>query len=293
MNGFLGKWGAALAAYVVIKQIASATLTRGAPTIPGDLPASILASAITVGLLSILSGRVAGRGPRRVLTLSALLFVPQANNFTELIIFPLDLRAHLAPLLLLQTATLALATAWVLDRLTPAGPDSLSVWPSRRSNSGWLRRLLACDVAYAAVYIVAGLTVWPFVRPFYESRAMPTPAAVLSMQVLRGFVFVGLLTWLVHELRVRRWVAMLLGGFSLAVFSGVELIVPSPYLPDFARLAHLVEIGVSNVVYGTVVMWALTEGRPRETAPMEPLRSCAEAPENAADEAWRVEGGGR
>jgi len=72
MKGFLGKWGAALAVYVVIKQIASATLTRGAPTIPGALPASIVASAITVGLLSILAGRVAGRGARRVLTLSAL-----------------------------------------------------------------------------------------------------------------------------------------------------------------------------------------------------------------------------
>jgi hypothetical protein len=273
MNGFLGKWTAALAVYLVVKQVASATLTRAAPTIPGALPSSILASAITVGLLTILAARVAGRGPRRVLTLFALLLVPQASNFLELIIFPLDLRTHLAPLLLLQTATLALGTALVLDRLTPAGPDSPSVWPSRRRHSARLRRLLACNFSYVVVYIAAGLTVWPFVRPFYENRSMPTPGALLSMQVVRGFVFVTLLTWLVHEVRVRRWVAMLLGGCSLAVFSGVEMIVPSPYLPDFARLAHLVEIGVSDVVFGAGVVWALTERRVASigTRPAAPL----------------------
>jgi hypothetical protein len=111
MNRSVGKWAAALAVYVVIKEISSATLTRGAPTMPGALPASLLASAIMVGLLTVLAARVAGRGPGRVLTLSALLFVPQANNFTELLIFPLDLQAHLAPLFVLQTALLALGTA--------------------------------------------------------------------------------------------------------------------------------------------------------------------------------------
>jgi hypothetical protein len=137
-----------------------------------------------------------------------------------------------------------------------------------------LSRLVICDLAYVVVYVAAGMTVWPFVRPFYESRAMPTPGAILSMQVLRGFVFVGLLTWLVHELRVRRWIAMILGGLALALFCGTEMIVPNPYLPDFARLAHLVEIGISNVVYGAVVVWALSDGRPREAALIQPRAPC-------------------
>jgi hypothetical protein len=102
------------------------------------------------------------------------------------------------------------------------------------------------------------MIVWPFVRPFYGHRAMPAMGTILSMQVLRELVFVGLLAWLAHELRGPRSVTMLLGGLVLSVFSASDLLVPNPFMPDFARWTHLCEVGTSNFLFGAFVTWMLT-----------------------------------
>lgn len=57
---------------------------------------------------------------------------------------------------------------------------------------------------------------------------------------------------------------MLIAGATLSVLGGGGLIVPNPYLPDAVRWAHLVEVGVSNFVYGAFIGWLLTS--PRATA---------------------------
>ena len=119
-------------------------------------------------------------------------------------------------------------------------------------------RLVSCDLAYVVVYVTAGMIVWPFVRPFYEHRAMPAMGTILCMQVPRGLVFVALLTWLVHELRGSRRLAILLGGLALSVFSAWDLLVPNPFMPGFARWAHLSEVGTSNLLFGAFVTWMLT-----------------------------------
>lgn len=87
---------------------------------------------------------------------------------------------------------------------------------------------------------------------------MPSFGPIVGMQVLRGLVFTGLLAWLTRELRASRATTMLFGGLALAVFGGIELIVPTPYFPDFARRAHLVEVCTSNLAYGAFVVWLLS-----------------------------------
>jgi len=96
------------------------------------------------------------------------------------------------------------------------------------------------------------------VRPFYEQRVMPAMGTIVSMQVLRGLVFVALLAWLAHELRGARRVTILLGGLALSVFAASDLLVPNPFMPDFARWAHLCEVGTSNFLFGAFVTWMLT-----------------------------------
>lgn len=105
-----------------------------------------------------------------------------------------------------------------------AGPGSVepSCWPEHRGVGGWLVRVLAGDLAYVVVYVTAGMIVWPFVRPFYEQRAMPAMPTILGLQIFRGLVFVGLLAWLARELRSSRRVAVLLGGLALSVFACVR-----------------------------------------------------------------------
>ena len=87
-------------------------------------PGSLLASAIVVAAALVIATRLAGRGIRRALVLFALLFVPQVNNFVELLIFPLDLQARLfdvgAP------ATLDQLTRFVLRSMTGVNRTQVS-----------------------------------------------------------------------------------------------------------------------------------------------------------------------
>ena len=115
------------------------------------------------------------------------------------------------------------------------------------------------------------MIAWPFVRPFYEHRAMPAMETILAMQVLRGLVFVALLAWLAHELRGARRVTILLGGLALSVFTASDLLMPNPFMPDFARWAHLCEGGTSNFLFGAFVTWMLTsQAQPTPSGGLDP-----------------------
>jgi hypothetical protein len=57
-----------------------------------------------------------------------------------------------------------------------------------------------------------------------------------------------------------------MAGTALSIFGGLGLIVPNPFMPDFIRWPHLVEVGVSNFVYGCFVGWLLSRQRSRNAA---------------------------
>lgn len=118
--------------------------------------------------------------------------------------------------------------------------------------------MIGCDLGYVVTYFVAGMIIWPLVRPFYAGQTMPPVLALLQMQLVRGLVLTGLLALLAFRLRAPRRMVVLLGGLALSVFGASPLLIPTAYFPDFARLAHLGEVGVSNFVYGCAVTFVLT-----------------------------------
>lgn len=272
-------WAAALAVYWLVGVLLEWVLLRDMPAVAGALPGSLLASAIVVAAALAITPRLAGRGIRRALVVFALLVVPVVNNFVELLIFPLDLQARLVPWLLLKVALQAAVVAAALDAWVAPGPVEPRCWPAGRGVGSWLARVLACDLAYVVTYLTAGMIAWAFVKPFYEQRVMPEMGTILRLQVLRGLVFVGLLAGLAHELRVRRPVAMLLGGLALSVFAASGLLVPNPFMPDFVRWAHLGEVGTSNFLFGAFVTWMLTTKAraARSSATATPLQPAASA----------------
>jgi hypothetical protein len=104
------------------------------------------------------------------------------------------------------------------------------------------------------LYTAAGLMAWPFLRSYYEGRPMPPLGTVLLLQIVRG-ALLSLLAWLVarHEPAGRR-PAALSAGLAFSLIGGVApLLIPgNPYLPDPTRQAHLVEVGISNLLFGVV-----------------------------------------
>ena len=119
------------------------------------------------------------------------------------------------------------------------------------------------------VYVAAGLCAWPFVRTFYVGRLMRDNRLVLAMQLFRELVFTSIALVLGRFLALSRaalpwplaWTFSLLGGI-------IPLMLPNPYMPDFIRLPHLIEVGVSNFLFGCLAAWLLARGggRTREAS---------------------------
>jgi len=259
MKRWFGVWLAILAIHTVVEMATGAWLLHGGPAPPrGSFRFGLLAGALITLVATALAARLEGRGPGRALVLFALLFGVQANNLVELTLFPLSVESRLVPFLYLHLLLAYAATAFALDALAPPGATGPQRAPSRRGAAGWIGRVLACDLGYVVTYFVAGMIVWPFVRPFYASQPMPSPMTLLQLQILRGLVLTGLLALLALRLRARRGTVVLLGGLALSVFGASPLLTPTAYFPDFARLAHLGEVGLSNFVYGCAATFVLT-----------------------------------
>jgi len=136
--------------------------------------------------------------------------------------------------------------------------------PSRRLNITTIR-IAAVVLGYQFLYFAAGTLVWPFVANYYLAKGLPPQILVAALQVPRALIFaLPALLWLRTEPRY----APLVLGLSFAVVGGIAPMFPdNPYMPAAIRLAHGVETGSSNFLFGLLIGWLF---RPRETAASTP-----------------------
>jgi hypothetical protein len=133
-----------------------------------------------------------------------------------------------------------------------------------RSAASRLVRILLGDVLYTLCYFIAGMIVFPFVKDFYSGITLPGPASILKMEIFRGLVYVAAGLAVADGMKGERGRAAVALGLSFPILAGVApLLLPNPYLPDYVRLAHGFEIGISNLVYGVLLGYLLT----RKAAP--------------------------
>ncbi len=209
----------------------------------------LLSSALTIVFALCLAGRSSGGVASRALLLLWLIFGLQANNLVETLIFDIGLpRPELWRFYLhgfVSTAVLALAIAWA------AGPPLPAASRAPRPLSATLGRLAVVAVVYIGVYFTAGEAIYPYIASFYGAFRLPAVTTIVPLALTRGLVFGLLALALVERLgpgqrRGPLWVA---GLFS--VVGGVApLLMPNPFMPDYVRYAHMVEVGISNVFFG-------------------------------------------
>jgi hypothetical protein len=228
---------------------------------PAGLWLLLASNALTAAPLIELGRRMSGGVGRRALLLWVVWGGIQVNSLIEVVLFDVGIpRAHMPWLvvyLLAVSGTFSAFLGWAVGAKEPTPSVravELRVTPSMLSISPPL---------YVVLYFSAGMLVWPYVEQFYLARPMPAFGAVLALQVVRGLAFGAIVLLLARTLRATRGELVALAGLTLSVIGGVApLLAPNPYLPDYVRLAHLPEVGLSNLAFGAIVAWALT-ARPR------------------------------
>jgi len=85
------------------------------------------------------------------------------------------------------------------------------------------------------------------------------PAWIVPFQILRGVIW-GLLAVLVVKITSDWKKARLVGALLFSVLMATLLLVPSPYMPAPIRMAHFVEVLLSNFLFGLLVVSILNFG---------------------------------
>jgi hypothetical protein len=242
----------------------------------------ILSCIFVVLALALVASSSHHRGWKLSSTLFILYFgINHLNTLNEALLFNL----RLTPREIFRLMASGFCTAVIFTPLLVLilgywkGPAEEAVRPLvPRTKANWAVRIVLGDILYVVCFVIAGLAVSPFVRDFYAGIKMPSPLSVLAMEVLRGLIYVGAGLAVASGMKGERGNSAVALGLSFPVLAGVApLLLHNPYMPDYVRLAHGFEIGISNLVYGALLGYILTrkgvppdEIKPAEGA--EPLR---------------------
>lgn len=138
-------------------------------------------------------------------------------------------------------------------------------WVMPRSEWAW--KLAAMAAAYVILYFTFGYFVaWkdPAVRAYYGGTDLgflgqmaATPPWLFILQAFRGLLWAAFAWPVIRMLKGQRWEVAFTVALLFTVWS-VMLLMPNPYMPEAVRMAHLVETGVSNFIFGWLVGWWLS-----------------------------------
>ena len=164
--------------------------------------------------------------------------------------------------LLIETLKLTItsaALAWLAVALYPrrgTGHAAVEHGPNPPTTASWVRRWIGVSFVYVVLYITAGLLILPIIRPWYESRGTldANPALVFPLQIARGALFVAFVLPLLRSMSVTRRQAAVAMAVMIPLVHGVAVLIPpNPFMPDYVRHAHMIEIGWSNFVLGLLI----------------------------------------
>lgn len=198
-------------------------------------------------------------GWRLVLMLFILGFVVgSANNLIEALFFKV-----LPPR---EVAAAAVPTAISFAILSPVAVLLAGRWretnmPTAEQGGFTPLTLLAAVASYEILYWTAGTLIYPYIADFYATvRTIPPTYAVAAMQIVRSLIFVGAVYPLLKR-GLRR--APLILALVYSVIGGVAPLLPdNPYMPPDIRFYHGIETSTSNFLFGLVVGFLFTRGRP-------------------------------
>lgn len=239
---------------------------RNAPAIAPDGPfdagqAMLVVNGIAAIVLAWLAERMRLRGFALGATLAVALFgIETIMSLIEAVVFNNDLKmpmdsvwkGALSNLLRDILAGAAIALMW--------RGQSVEAPPVLR---GFAWKFPVIAVWYVVCYFVAGAFIaWQSaeVRAFYANIGDISLPYLLAVQFVRGLMWAGIVWLLVRGMRGSVWVKALLSGVALSLLMDLQLLFPNPVMPWPVRSVHMVEVGISNFVFGALAALILLSG---------------------------------
>ena len=230
-----------------------------------SLPYDLLANAMVAGLMCIVAFRTSLRGLQLGLLVFALLFViGHFNTLVEAYVFNVTDR----PRTLAEIGTGVLASvlfAAVFTALIGTKETVAHVTRMKRSVISWIVRVAAADALYLFLYLLAGGILYfsyPPLGEFYEGKLPPMGQMILLQLLVRGLIFTGTSILLIQYVDLKKIEMGILAGALFAVIGGIApLLPPSDVMPQHIRMAHGIEVGISNFILGFALVMMLWQSQ--------------------------------
>jgi len=130
-----------------------------------------------------------------------------------------------------------------------------------RSVLGWGWRIMVGDFLYFFLYGLAGFTltsVYPQLLEFYGDKIPPLELILKTQLFLRAFLFMGIAVLISNTVQWPRFQKALLIGLTFSIFGGIAPLIPeNASMPGFVRWGHLIEVGISNFIYGILLEYLI------------------------------------
>jgi hypothetical protein len=256
MKGWLGWTLLGAVALTVFQVVVGGLVVPATPAPPGVVPWWLLSNLLVAAVAAWLVRRSAAPRPLRMVLLFLVFFGIPANYLAELFIFDLGVPRTMLLRWYLQDLIVGAVVATLLG--WPRAAPAAAARRAGRAAGAWLARIGAGVVAYIVAYVTAGLAIYPWIADAYVGRPMPTFPVMVLMQVFRGLGFLAVAWAIVRLTEGTRWQVALRVGVTLSIVGGIApLIVPNALLPNVVRYAHIVEVGISNFLFGLFAGWLL------------------------------------
>lgn len=132
------------------------------------------------------------------------------------------------------------------------------------------RIIILAVLIWPLVYFLAGYFIaWQFaeIRQYYSGTTAMDGFFVMMQenvrsglylfQAIRGFLWVFIAALVMYSLKGPMLRRAIILGLLLSLLGGSQLILPNPIMPEMVRTGHLVEITISNFVWGLLLAWFL------------------------------------
>lgn len=126
-------------------------------------------------------------------------------------------------------------------------------------------RLSVLTLVYVILYFGAGTWAWqhPVLQTYYAHMQISFGPTV-AFQFVRGLLWAFMALFLVTGLRGSLASRALVMATLFGVVTAIQLLYPNPIMPWDVRQVHLVEVGVSEMIYGILATVILLAGTARK-----------------------------
>ncbi len=268
-------------ALLVIQAIASQVAGLGTslqqqvdPKIAGQY--ALLTSFLFTGVLSYPILRSKWSGWKLVLTIAVVFygvmtFLSQIETvvFLKYLVDIVD--PEMIPKLFVEGAVVAALfspiAVWVHGKMKRSEDNGLQESGNRliMSSSQWAWKLVLLAIIYILIYISFGQFVFiPLAGDAFEEfyAGLEMPQWVLLLQAVRALIWVALAIPVIRMMKGPWWEAGLAVALIFSVLMGALLLIPQDIMPDAIRMAHFVEVTLSNFLFGWIVVFVLNYQRP-------------------------------